>query len=112
MLPKGLGGLGDFGNMMKQALELKANMEKLKESLSQELVQGTSGGGMVTVVVNGKMEVQSVKIDPEIINPDDPGMLETLVAAAMNEANQKAQDLVKQKMSELTGGLDLPGLTS
>lgn len=112
MLPKGLGGLGDFGNMMKKALELKANMEKIKESLGDERIEASSGGGMVTVVINGKLEVQSVKIDPELINPDDPEMLETMVAAALNEANRKAQELVHQKMSELTGGLDIPGITS
>ena len=67
---------------------------------------------MVTVVINGKMEVQSIKIDPEIINRDDPEMLETLVAAAVNEATRKAQDLVREKMGELTGGIDIPGLTS
>jgi hypothetical protein len=62
--------------------------------------------------MNGKMEAQSIKIDPEIINRDDPEMLETLVAAAVNEATRKAQELVKEKMGELTGGIDIPGLTS
>lgn len=112
MLPKGLGGLGDMGNMMKNALELKSNMEKLKESLANEQIEASSGGGMVTVVMNGKMEVLSVKIDPDVINPDDSEMLETLVAAALNEASRKAQEMVKEKMSELTGGLDIPGITS
>ena len=67
---------------------------------------------MVTVVLNGRLDVISVKIDPEIINPEEPEMLETLVAAAMNEANRKAQAMVKEKMTELTGGIDIPGLTS
>ena len=112
MLPKGLGGLGDMGNMMKHALELKSNMEKLKEALANERIEAAAGGGMVTVVMTGKQEVISIKIDPEIITPDDPEMLETLVAAAVNEANRKAQELVKAKMSELTGGIDIPGITS
>ncbi len=112
MLPKGLGGLGDIGNMMKHALELKSNMEQLKETLAAERVEATAGGGMVTVVMTGKLEVISVKIEPEIINPEDPEMLETLVAAAINEANRKAQEMVKEKMTELTGGIDIPGLTS
>ncbi len=112
MLPKGLGGLGDFGNMLKQAMELKANMEKLKETLADERVEASAGGGMVTVVINGKMEVQSVKIDPELINPEDPEMLETMVAAAINEANRKAQEMVHERMSDLTGGIDIPGITS
>jgi len=112
MLPKGLGGLGDIGNMMKHALELKSNMERLKETLAAERIEGSSGGGMVTVLMSGRLEVLSVKIDPEIVNPEDPEMLETLVAAAMNEANRKAQEMVKEKMTELTGGIDIPGITS
>ena len=112
MLPKGLGGLGDIGNMMKHALALKSNMEQLKETLAAERIEATAGGGMVTVVMSGKLDVISVKIDPEIINPEEPEMLETLVAAATNEANSKAQELVKEKMTELTGGIDIPGLTS
>ena len=112
MLPKGLGGLGDIGNMMKHAMDLKSNMESLKAALAEERIEASSGGGMVTVVMSGKLEVISVKIDPEIINPEDPEMLETLVAAALNEANRKAQEMVKEKMTELTGGMDIPGLTS
>ncbi len=112
MLPKGLGGLGDIGNMMKHALELKSNMEQLKETLAAERIEASAGGGMVTVIMTGKLEVISVKIDPEIVDPEDPEMLETLVAAAMNEANRKAQEMVKEKMTELTGGIDIPGITS
>jgi len=112
MFPKGLGALGDMGNLLKQAMELRQNMEQLKETLGATMVEASAGGGMVTVTINGKMEVQSIKIDPELINPDDPEMLETLVAAAMNEATRKAQDMVKEKMTELTGGMDIPGLTS
>ena len=112
MFPKGLGGLGDMGNLFKQAMSLRQNMEQLKEALANERVEGSSGGGMVTVVINGKMEVLSVKIDRDVINPDDPEMLETLVAAAMSEATRKAQDLVREKMTALTGGIDIPGLTS
>ncbi len=112
MFPKGLGGLGDMGNLFKQAMSLKQNMEQLKEQLANERVEASAGGGMVTVVLNGKMEVLSVKIDPEIIDRDDPEMLETLVAAAVNEGTRKAQELVRDKMTELTGGIDIPGLTS
>ena len=112
MLPKGLGGLGDIGNMMKHAMDLKSNMESLKESLAQERIEASSGAGMVTVVMTGKLEVVSIKIDPDIINPEDPEMLETLVAAALNDANRKAQEMVKEKMTELTGGIDIPGITS
>lgn len=112
MLPKGLGSLGNLGGMMKSALELKGKMEELKASLAEERVEATAGGGMVTVVVTGKMEIESIKIDPEIIDKEDPEMLETLVRAAVNEGMRLSQDLVKTKMTELTGGMDIPGITS
>lgn len=112
MFPKGLGGLGNMGNLLKQAMDMRQNMEQMKESLANERVEATAGGGMVTIVMNGKMEAQSIKIDPEIVNREDPEMLETLVLAAVNEANRKAQELVRDKMTELTGGIDIPGLTS
>lgn len=108
MFPK---GLGDLGGLMKQAMQMKGKMEALKEQLADETIEASSGGGMVTIAVNGKMEVLSVKIDPEIIDKDQPEMLETLVQAAMNEVIQKAQELIKRKMTELTGGVDIPGLT-
>jgi len=97
---------------MRQALDLKANMERLKDELAAERVEASAGGGMVTVAMNGKMEVLSIKIDPEVINPAEPEILETLVAAAVNEATRLAQDRVREKMSTITGGLDIPGLTS
>ncbi len=112
MFGKGLGGLGNVGQLMRQAMDLKANMDRLKEELAQERVEASAGGGMVTVAMNGKMEVLSIKIDPTVINPADPAILETLVAAAVNEATQRAQDRMREKMSEITGGLDIPGLTS
>ena len=112
MLPKGLGGMGDMAKMVKQAMSLKDNMEEIKESLAHETVEASSGGGMVTVVVNGKMDVLSLKIDPTIDVSGDPEMLETLILAAVNEGLRKAQDLLKDKMQEITGGIDIPGLTS
>lgn len=101
-----------MGTMLKQAMEVKARMEELKESLGNERIEAAAGGGMVQVVMTGKMELLSIKIDPEIINPADPQYLETLVQAAFNDGIYKAQDLVKSKMTEMTGGIDIPGLTS
>jgi DNA-binding YbaB/EbfC family protein len=112
MFPKGLGGLGNMGQLMKQALDLKANMERLKDELGEARVEASAGGGMVTVTMNGRMEVLALNIDREIINPDDPEMLATLVSAAVNEATRKAQEMVREKMTTLTGGIDIPGLTS
>ena len=112
MLGKGLGGLGDMAGLMKHAMDLRSNMESLKEQLSSETVEASAGGGIVKVVMNGKLELLSLTIDPEIIDSEDPEMLETLVAAAVNEGIRKAQDLLKTKMSQLTGGIDIPGITS
>ena len=96
--------------MVKQAMQMKQKMGELKEKLADETVEASSGGGMVTVVVNGKFELLALTIDPEIINKEDPEMLETLVRAAVNEGITKAQEVVKSKIAELTGGLDIPGL--
>ena len=112
MLPKGLGNLGQMGGLMKQAMEMKGKIEELKESLGDEQVEATVGGGMVTVVMNGRFEVLSVKIDPDIIDKEDPEMLETMVQAAMNEGVHKTQQMLKDKMGDLTGGIDIPGLTT
>lgn len=106
------GDIGKMGSMIKQAMELKSKMEAVKEELGNQRVEATSGAGMVQVVLNGKMEVVSIKIDPEIINPAEAEVLETLVQAALNEAVRKAHEMVKEKMSEMAGGIDIPGLTS
>ncbi len=112
MLPKGLGGLGDMAGMMKQAMQMKSKMEELKEQLADATVESAVGGGMVKLVMNGKFEVLSVSIDPEVIDKNDPETLESLVQAAVNEGVQRAQEMIKARMTELTGGIDIPGLTS
>jgi DNA-binding YbaB/EbfC family protein len=104
-------GLGNLQGMLRQAMEVKSKIEELKETLGAERIEASAGGGMVKVVINGKFELESIKIEPEIINKEEPEVLETLVAAAVNEGVRKTQELVKEKMAELTGGLDLPGLT-
>lgn len=112
MLPKGLGGLGDFANMMKNLNEVRNNMDEIKEELASKTVEGSSGGGMVTVIMNGKLEMISINIDPNIIDAGDQPMVETLIVAAVNDGINKAQNLLKDKMQDLTGGMDIPGLTS
>jgi len=106
-----LKGLGNLQGILRQALDVKNKIDALKDVLANERVEASSGGGMVKVVMTGKFEIESLKIDPEIINKDEPEMLETLVSAAINEAVRRTQDLVKAKMAELTGGMDIPGLT-
>ncbi|HYS18518.1 MAG TPA: YbaB/EbfC family nucleoid-associated protein [Candidatus Binatia bacterium] len=99
-----------FGNIMKEAQKLQAQMATLQEEVGKRKVDATAGGGMVTVEVNGKQELTAVKIDPEVVNKDDVQMLEDLVLAAANEALRKSRELVQQELGKLTGGLKIPGL--
>jgi len=99
-----------FGNIMKEAQKLQAQMEQLQAEAAKKTAEATAGGGMVTVVANGKQEVVSIKIDREVINPEDSQMLEDLVLAACNEALRKSREMVQAEMSKLTSGLKLPGL--
>ena len=101
---------GGFGNMMKQAQKLQEQMMALQEEVGKKKVEATAGGGMVTVEANGKQEIVSIKIDPEVVNKDDVQMLEDLILAASNEALRKSRELVQQEMGKITGGLKIPGL--
>jgi nucleoid-associated protein EbfC len=108
---KGLGDLANISSVLKQAVEMKGRIEELRGKLADEQVEASSGGGMVTVTVSGRMELLSLHIEPEVINREDPEMLETLVRAAVNEGLNKMKALVKEKMKEAAGGMDIPGLT-
>lgn len=107
---KGLGDLGKMGGILKQAMEMKGRIEALKGQLGDFRVEASVGGGMVTITMNGNMEALSIKIDPELIDSDDPEMLEGMICAAVNAGVAKTQELVKSKMTELTGGVDIPGM--
>jgi DNA-binding YbaB/EbfC family protein len=96
--------------MMRQMQQMQSRLAKAQEELESMAVVGTAGGGAVSITINGKLEVQSVKIAPEVVDPDDVEMLEDLVTAALNEALQKAQALQTEHMSSLTAGLRLPGM--
>ena len=100
-----------FGNLMKEAQKLQAQIEAMKEEIGKRTVEASAGGGMVTVVANGNQEILSIKIEPEAITPDDREMLEDLVLAATNEALRKAKEMLTTEMGKLAGGLKLPGLT-
>src|SRR4029434_7202695 len=93
--------------MMKQAQQMQ---ERLQQQMAELRVEGNAGGGMVTVIVNGAKQVQSLKIDPEVVSKEDVGMLQDLIVAALNDAHRKADDAMKQKMGGLLGGLKLPGM--
>lgn len=97
-----------LSQMMRQAQQMQANMQKLQEELAVTEVEGVAGGGMVKVVVTCKHEVRRVTIEDSLLK-DDKEMLEDLVAAAFNDANRKVESTVQQKMSAVTGGLSLPG---
>lgn len=102
---------GGLGNIMKQAQAMQENMQKAQEELANIEVAGESGGGMVKLVMNCRYDVKSVKIDPELMgDADDREILEDLVAAAMNDAVRKVEKTTQDKMSGLTGGLDIPGM--
>ncbi len=100
-----------MGNMMKQAQKLQSQMMKLQEELAEKTVESSSGGGMVTVVANGRQQIVSIQIEKEVVDPDDVEMLQDLVLAAANDALAKAQEMVSSEMGKLTGGLNIPGLS-
>ena len=93
--------------MMKQAQEMQA---RLQQEMSQLSVQATAGGGMVTVTVNGHKHLHRIAIDPEVVSKDDLAMLQDLIVAAVNDANRKVDDAMKQRMGGMLGGLGIPGL--
>lgn len=100
----------NFGIIMKQAKKLQERMASLQQELETRTVETTSGGGMVSVVVNGKFELQSLKIDREVVNTSDLDMLQDLIMAAVNEGIRRAQEMASAEMTKLTGGLNIPGL--
>ena len=97
-------------NMIRQAQQLQRKMAKIQEDLESATVEASSGGGMVKAVVTGKQTIASITIDPQAVDPEDVEVLEEMVMAAVNDGLQKAQDLASQKMSAITGGLNIPGL--
>ena len=102
---------GGMGNLFKQAQQMQQKMARLQEELGQRTVEASVGGGMVSVTVNGKNEVLSLKIEPQVVDPDDVEMLEDLVLAGVNEALRKSQEMVSDEMGKLTGGMKIPGLS-
>ncbi len=113
-MAKGFGGYprggGNMNNMMKQIEKLQKEMAEMQENLKNEEISATAGGGAVTVTVNGNKELVSVKLDKEVVDPEDVEMLEDLIVAAVNEALRNAEEKMNSQMSKLTGGLNIPGL--
>ncbi len=100
-------GLGDI---LKQAQQMHTKISQLQEEMAAKAVEGSSGGGMVNIVMNGKQEILSVRIDPEVVNREDVEMLQDLITAAVNEAIRKSHEMMQEEMKKVTGGLSIPGL--
>ncbi|NBC33728.1 MAG: YbaB/EbfC family nucleoid-associated protein [Alphaproteobacteria bacterium] len=98
----------NLGNMMKQAQEMQAKMAEMQERLADLEISGQSGGGLVTVTLNGKGEVRSVKVDKTLVDPEDVEVMEDLLVAAFNDAKAKVESTVQEETQKLMGGLKLP----
>ena len=104
-------GYGQLQGLLKEAQGMQSKMQKVQEELSEKTTEGSAGGGMVVATVNGKQEVVSVKIDPEVITANDLNMLQDLVVAAVNQGIQNSRELMQQELSKITGklGMNIPG---
>lgn len=100
----------NIGNIMKQAKKMQEKMGRLQQELETRTIEAQSGGGMVRVLVNGKYEVVSLKIEKDVVNPEDIEMLQDLIVAAVNEGIRKSQEMAQSEMAKITGGLSIPGL--
>ena len=110
-LPQGVGGgPSNMQSMLKQAQKMQENMAALQAELEEREYETSAGGGVVKVKINGKKEILSVKIDPEVIDPDDAETLEDLVCAAVNEAIKTVESVSSEEMSKITGQMSLPGM--
>lgn len=97
-------------DLMKEAQKLKAKVEELQQEMASKTIEASAGGGMVKVVMNGRQQLLSLRIEPEVVNPEDLEMLEDLIVAAVNEGIRRSQQLWAEELKKLTGGLPIPGL--
>ena len=112
-MAKGGGGgfnLGGMGDILKQAQDMQRRMQKVQEELKERVVEFAAGGGMVSAQANGAQELLSVKIAKDVVDPNDIGMLEDLVVAAVNGVMKKANELNQKELGKVTGGLNIPGI--
>jgi len=99
-----------MGHMMKQAQQLQARMLKMQAELAERTVESAAGGGMIQVIANGRQQVVSIRIEKEVVNPEDVEMLQDLILAAVNDAHRKVDEALARQMSGMMGGLKLPGM--
>lgn len=102
--------MNNMKQLMKQAQQMQNKMAKMQEEMALKTIEASVGGGMVKVVANGKQEIVSIRIEKEVVDPEDVEMLQDLILAAVNEALAQSQKMVSSEMSKLTGGLNIPGL--
>lgn len=100
----------EFQDLIRQAQQMQERMAKLREELGERTVEATAGGGMVTVVMNGRQEIVSVRIEKEVVSPDDVELLQDLVRGAVNEAAARSRKMMAEEIGKITGGMNLPGL--
>lgn len=103
-------GVKGLVDLMKEAQKLKAKVEELQQEMASKTIEASAGGGMVKVVMNGRQQLLSLRIEPEVVNPEDLEMLEDLIVAAVNEGIRRSQQLWAEELKKLTGGLPIPGL--
>jgi DNA-binding YbaB/EbfC family protein len=103
-------GIGGMGDLLKQAQEMQGRIAKIQEELGQKTVEGSAGGGMVRVTVNGQFNLTAVAIEASVVIADEKQMLEDLILAAVNDGMRKAREMVSNEMSKITGGFKIPGL--
>ena len=101
-----------MGNLLKQAQKFQADLARVQEELAGKTVEGSAGGGMVVATVNGRMELVSVRMEKEVVDPEDITMLQDLTVAAVNDGVRKARELAASELAKLTGGLPIPGITN
>ena len=113
-MAKGFGGMGgmNMNNLMKQAQRMQRKMEETQAALAEKKIETTSGGGAVKIVITGKKVIESIKINPEVVDSDDVEMLEDLILSAVNEAVRQADEYANSEMSKVTGGMGggIPGM--
>lgn len=100
----------DLKNMMKQVQDIQGRINSMQGELAEKTIETSTGGGMVTVTANGKQEIISINISPEIIDPNDISMLQDLVTAAVNSALKSSKEMMQEELSKITGGIKIPGL--
>tara|TARA_B100000902_G_C27003745_1_gene761184 strand:- start:90 stop:413 length:324 start_codon:yes stop_codon:yes gene_type:complete len=100
--------MGNMGNMMKKVQEMQNKMQELQKELENKTIEANSGGGMVSIIMNGKHQVQSINIDPSLLNENEKDVLEDLLKAALNQAKEKVDEMSAEEMKKVTGGLPLP----